>query len=189
MVQAFDVMTAMEKPLMDRIVSYLTSPEATAKGYRMIRCVEGPRVPTITFVHKTASSASIVAQLHARGIYVRNGYMYSMRLVRAFLGRDVYPDATLAGLLAAQVAVPTGAPPAAASASAETTADAATAPAAAGYASGTVGDDAAATPDASTVGPVHNESDGVVRVSLLHYNTMEEVERFLTALNEIAEAI
>lgn len=64
-VQAFDVMTAMEKPLMDRIVSYLTSPEATAKGYRMIRCVEGPRVPTITFVHKTGETNRVGKDVHA----------------------------------------------------------------------------------------------------------------------------
>ena len=37
-------------------------------------------------------------------------------------------------------------------------------------------------------GVIHDEADGVVRVSMLHYNTEEEARRVVAALEEIGQS-
>jgi len=76
------------------------------------------RVPTISFVHSTKSSAEITAVVDRSGIGIRHGHMYAYHLCEA-LGLD--PE------------------------------------------------------------------DGVVRISFVHYNTMDEVDRLIEVL-EIAMA-
>jgi cysteine desulfurase family protein (TIGR01976 family) len=108
---AFDVMTACELPLQGRLIEYLLSRE----DVRII----GPnhsdpsRVPTISFVHSSKSSAEITEVVDRSGIGIRHGHMYAYHLCEA-LGLD--PE------------------------------------------------------------------DGVVRVSPVHYNTVDEVEKLIEVL-------
>ena len=108
---AFSTMTACELPLQVRLVEYLLSRD----DVRII----GPnhsdpsRVPTISFVHSSKSSAEITEVVDRSGIGIRHGHMYAYHLCEA-LGLD--PE------------------------------------------------------------------DGVVRVSMVHYNTMEEIERLIEVL-------
>jgi len=108
---AFATMTACELPLQARLIEYLLSRE----DVRII----GPnhsdpsRVPTISFVHSSKSSAEITAVVDRSDIGIRHGHMYAYHLCEA-LGLD--PE------------------------------------------------------------------DGVVRVSPVHYNTMDEVERLIEVL-------
>jgi selenocysteine lyase/cysteine desulfurase len=80
-VQAFDVMTALERPLQERVIDYLRAEPA-------VRLV-GPtaagdsRVPTLSFVHRTHPSREIAARVQAAGIGIRHGHMYAYHLVRA----------------------------------------------------------------------------------------------------------
>ena len=37
----------------------------------------------------------------------------------------------------------------------------------------------------SQLSPVSDPADGVVRISLVHYNTVEEVERIIAGLKEV----
>ena len=39
-------------------------------------------VPTVSFVHKNLRSKEVVKALHARKLAVRNGHMYSLRVVQ-----------------------------------------------------------------------------------------------------------
>jgi len=114
--RAFDLMAACELPLQERLVEYLQSRDD-------VRIVgpdhAGPsRVPTISFVHSSKSSAEITAVVDRSGIGIRHGHMYAYHLCEA-LGLD--PE------------------------------------------------------------------DGVVRVSLVHYNTMDEVERLIEVLETAME--
>ena len=108
---AFATMTACELPLQARLIEYLLSRE-------VVRII-GPnhsdpsRVPTISFVHSSKSSAEITAVVDRSDIGIRHGHMYAYHLCEA-LGLD--PE------------------------------------------------------------------DGVVRVSPVHYNTMDEVERLIEVL-------
>ncbi len=112
--QTFDLMTACELPLQARLINYLQSRD----DVRIIgpTHADPSRVPTISFVHSSKSSAKITAVVDRSGIGIRHGHMYAYHLCEA-LGLD--PE------------------------------------------------------------------DGVVRISLVHYNTMDEVEKFIEVL-EIA---
>ena len=78
---AFDVMTACELPLQTRLIEYLLSRE----DVRII----GPnhsdpfRVPTISFVHSSKSSAEITEVVDRSGIGIRHGHMYAYHLCEA----------------------------------------------------------------------------------------------------------
>jgi len=108
---AFDTMIACELPLQARLIEYLLSRD----DVRII----GPnhsdpsRVPTISFVHSSKSSAEITAVVDRSGIGIRHGHMYAYHLCEAL---GLAPD------------------------------------------------------------------DGVVRVSLVHYNTMDEIEMLIEVL-------
>jgi cysteine desulfurase family protein (TIGR01976 family) len=80
-VDAFETMTAAERPLQERLVEYL----AGAPGVRIIGPAHGglSRVGTISFVHEGRSSAEIVAAVQARGVGIRHGHMYAHRLCTA----------------------------------------------------------------------------------------------------------
>ena len=85
--RAFDVMTACELPLQERLIGYLQS----RSDVRII----GPehsdrsRVGTISFVHDTRTSREITEVVDASGIAIRHGHMYAYHLCEA-LGMD--PD-------------------------------------------------------------------------------------------------
>lgn len=110
--QAFEVMTACERPLQARLLEYLGSKQA-------VRIV-GPagdsptRVGTISFVHSEKTSRAITEVVDRSTVAIRHGHMYAYRLCQAL---DLDPD------------------------------------------------------------------DGVVRVSLVHYNTLEEIERLIEVLD------
>lgn len=109
--RAFATVEALEAPLAARLLAYLRS---AAPDYSIVGPPEGAdRVATVSFVHATESSAAIVSACHARQVAVRNGHMYSKRLLEAL---GIEPE------------------------------------------------------------------DGVVRASFVHYNTLEEVERLIAAL-------
>jgi cysteine desulfurase family protein (TIGR01976 family) len=109
---AFALMTACELPLQARLLDHLRS--------RADVTVVGPpgagpeRVGTVSFVHRSLSSAAITRACDRAGIAIRHGHMYAYRLCQA------------AGL---------------------------------------------------------DPADGVVRVSLVHYNTPEEIERLIDVLD------
>ena len=105
-------MTACELPLQVRLLNYLRSrDEITIIGPESDTA---ERVGTISFVHRSRSSAEITRTVDRSGIGIRHGHMYAYHLCEA-LGLD--PD------------------------------------------------------------------DGVVRVSLVHYNTLEEIERLIEVLD------
>ncbi len=84
--EAFALMEALERPLTERLLAYLSS----KPGVRVIGTgVAGPeRVGTVSFIHESKSSAEIVAAAHAHGVAIRNGHMYAHRLCTA-LGLDL----------------------------------------------------------------------------------------------------
>lgn len=84
--RAFEIMTACERPVQQRLIAYLRS----KPGVRII----GPladddcRVSTVSFVHERVSSRAITAAVDGSGIAIRHGNMYAYRLCQA-LGLDV----------------------------------------------------------------------------------------------------
>lgn len=82
---AFSVMAEFEAPPANRLVRWLN-------GRPDVRII-GPsdagadRVATVSFVHATRPSSEIAKAVNARGIGIRHGHMYSMRLCQA-LGLD-----------------------------------------------------------------------------------------------------
>lgn len=82
---AFNVMTALEAPLTERLVAWLTD----RTGVRVIgpSAPDADRVPTVSFVHEARTSADIAHALDETGIALRNGHMYAWRLCQA-LGID-----------------------------------------------------------------------------------------------------
>lgn len=75
---AFKAMAAMEQPLQQRLLQYLTSvPGVTVLGPSSC----SSRVPTISFVHKDLPSPAISNALQDRGFAVRHGHMYAHRLI------------------------------------------------------------------------------------------------------------
>lgn len=119
---AFRTAKLLEEPLQIALINYLKSrPDvriigpANADGER--------RVPTISFVHMNKKSSDIVQALYKRGFALRNGHMYSYRLISALCAKD---------LLFA-----------------------------------------------------NNVNEGVVRISMIHYNTPSEVSYLISCLNDI----
>lgn len=110
LVTAFAAMEELEKPLAGPILEWLLRRE----GVRIIGPGPDSRVPTISFVSRSRSSAEIAAQVNQKGMGIRNGHMYAYRLAKA-IGLDLI--------------------------------------------------------------------DGVVRISLVHYNTQAEIEALLSALD------
>jgi selenocysteine lyase/cysteine desulfurase len=110
--QAFDVMTACERPLQARLLDYLRSkPSVRIVGPE----ADGPdRVGTVSFVHSEKSSKAIVEIVDQTEIAIRHGHMYAYRLCEAL---ELEPE------------------------------------------------------------------DGVVRVSFVHYNTPDEIERLIEVLD------
>ena len=84
---AFAAMKRLEAPLTARLLEFLVA----NPRFRVIgpTAADDNRVPTVSFLHATRSSADVVAALHAAGIAVRNGHMYARRLCEP-LGLD--PD-------------------------------------------------------------------------------------------------
>lgn len=83
---AFDLMTACELPLQQRLIDYLQS----KPGVRIVGPATGDvsRVGTISFVHDSIPAATIVAEADRRNIGIRYGHMYAYRLCEG-LGIDV----------------------------------------------------------------------------------------------------
>lgn len=112
--RAFDRMTALELPLQQRLIDYLRSkPSVTLHGPAR---ADASRVATISFTCRGQRSADVSRRVCERGVAIRHGSMYSVRLCEE-LGLD--------------------------------------------------------------------PQDGVVRVSLVHYNTLDEVDRLIAALDPI----
>jgi cysteine desulfurase family protein (TIGR01976 family) len=112
--KAYEVMAACEAPLQERMISdLLTKPQVRIMGPSHW---QSSRVGTVSFVHQSLSSASIVRIVDEHNIGIRNGNMYAYRLCEA-LGLE--PE------------------------------------------------------------------DGVVRVSFVHYNTLEEIERLIRVLDSV----
>ncbi|MGV3613744.1 MAG: cysteine desulfurase-like protein [Fimbriimonas sp.] len=110
--EAFEAMETLERPLTDLLVDGLRK----RADVKLLLPETADNVATVSFLHRTRSSAEVARHLIARGIGLRNGHMYAYRLCEA-LGID--------------------------------------------------------------------PADGVVRISLLHYNTPEEVEAALAALDAL----
>ncbi|GLJ54630.1 hypothetical protein SUGI_1173660 [Cryptomeria japonica] len=111
---AFRTVKLLEKPTQSALISYLRSRSdvrivgpLTADGER--------RVPTISFVHRSKKSSDIAQALYKMGFAIRNGNMYSYRLISALCSSGLLFD--------------------------------------------------------------NNVSEGVVRISMMHYNTPSELRR------------
>ncbi len=78
---AFDLMTACELPLQAQLLEWVHSRD----DLRVVGPVDdGPgRVGTVSFVHRTKSSAEICAEVDRSGIGIRNGHMYAYHLCQA----------------------------------------------------------------------------------------------------------
>jgi selenocysteine lyase/cysteine desulfurase len=85
--RAFELMTACELPLQERLVGYLRS----RSDVRIIGPAHaGPsRVGTVSFVHQSKTSREITEVVDRSGIAIRHGHMYAYHLCEA-LGMD--PD-------------------------------------------------------------------------------------------------
>ena len=85
--QAFEVMTACERPLQARLLEYLGS----RKDVRIVGPAgESPtRVGTISFVHSEKSSRTITEVVDRSTVAIRHGHMYAYRLCEAL---DLDPD-------------------------------------------------------------------------------------------------
>ncbi len=77
-VDAFARMTALELPLQRRLIEFLRS----RPGVRLIGPAHGEesRVSTISFTHARRSSREIALAANARGLALRYGHFYSLRL-------------------------------------------------------------------------------------------------------------
>lgn len=85
--QAFEVMTACERPLQARLLEYLGS----KRNVRIVGPTEDSRarVGTISFVHSEKSSREIAEVVDRSAIAIRHGHMYAYRLCEAL---DLEPD-------------------------------------------------------------------------------------------------
>ena len=83
--EAFSVMAALEQPLQERLIEYLSANPAV----RIIGplAADSSRVGTISFVHDSLSSSEITAVVDKSGIAIRHGHMYAYDLCQA-LGMD-----------------------------------------------------------------------------------------------------
>lgn len=112
--KAYELMTTLEAPLQERMIQYLlTKPQVKIIGPSHW---QPSRVGTVSFVHESLHSESIVQAIDEHNIGIRNGNMYAYRLCKA-LGLE--PE------------------------------------------------------------------DGVVRVSFVHYNTLEEIERLIEVFETV----
>lgn len=76
--EAFAAIQALETPLAARLLQYLRSnPKIRIVG----PATNASRVATISFVHRDVDSGAISAHLDGSGIGMRNGHMYSLRLL------------------------------------------------------------------------------------------------------------
>eukprot|EP00898_Chlorokybus_atmophyticus_P007038 jgi/Chlat1/7335/Chrsp59S06966 len=81
-VEAFAQVTALELPLQQRFMEYLTN----KPGVHVIGPSDSDsatRVPTFSFVHNKLAPEEIVAHLHKRNIGCRSGHMYAIRVCDA----------------------------------------------------------------------------------------------------------
>jgi cysteine desulfurase family protein (TIGR01976 family) len=115
MVQAFDLMSAHEDVISDRLLKYLTS-KSNVRIIGQPQANRDSRVPTISFVVDGINSETIPLQIDKHNIGIRFGDFYAKRLIED-LGLD--------------------------------------------------------------------KQGGVVRVSMVHYNTIEEVDRLIQALETV----
>jgi selenocysteine lyase/cysteine desulfurase len=115
MVQAFDLMSAHEDVISDRLLKYLTS-KSNVRIIGQPQANRDSRVPTISFVVDGINSETIPPQIDKHNIGIRFGDFYAKRLIED-LGLD--------------------------------------------------------------------KQGGVVRVSMVHYNTIEEVDRLIQALETV----
>ena len=85
--RAFEVMTACELPLQERLVDWLLGRD----DVRLVGPATGgrERVGTVSFVHRRKSSREITEAVDRSGIAIRHGHMYAYHLCEA-LGLD--PD-------------------------------------------------------------------------------------------------
>ncbi|GLJ54631.1 hypothetical protein SUGI_1173700 [Cryptomeria japonica] len=88
---AFRTVKLLEKPLQSALISYLRS----RSDVRIV----GPddadgerRVPTISFVHRRKKSSDIAQALYKMGFAIRNGHMYSYRLISALCSSGLLCD-------------------------------------------------------------------------------------------------
>ncbi|KXZ41990.1 hypothetical protein GPECTOR_228g507 [Gonium pectorale] len=156
---AFALMTVMEQPLQERLLSYLSSHHAVRLMGSAAAEAAG-RVPTISFVHRRKSSAVLATELQAAGFLVRCGHMYARRLVEAL----VEEGGALAADAAARQAARDGA---------------------AATASNTAADGGGAAGSGAPFDVRRAVDEGVVRISLVHYNTPAEVAALLAALDRL----
>ena len=78
---AFDRMEALERPLQERLVAYVSEhPRLHLVGPAT---AGHDRVPTVSFVHESKSSESISLVANAKAIGIRFGHMYAHRLCTA----------------------------------------------------------------------------------------------------------
>jgi cysteine desulfurase family protein (TIGR01976 family) len=79
--QAFDNMHALERPLQERLLTYLTKkPQVQIIGQKD---AGEDRVGTVSFISDRVPSDRITAHTDARGIAIRHGHMYAYRLCKA----------------------------------------------------------------------------------------------------------
>lgn len=76
--QAFEIMTALEQPLISQLIDYLQS----RSDIRIVGPVHNgaDRVGTVSFVHSTRSSKEITEAVDRSEIAIRHGHMYAYRL-------------------------------------------------------------------------------------------------------------
>ena len=80
-VDAFDVMHACERPLLESLLGWLDDhPRARVVGSV---AANDDRVGTVSFRHATKTSAEIAAAAHAEDIAIRSGHMYAWRQCEA----------------------------------------------------------------------------------------------------------
>lgn len=80
-VDAFDVMHARERPLLERLLGFLRNhPRARVVG---AGAATDDRVGTVSFCHETKTSSEIAAAAHAEDIAIRSGHMYAWRQCEA----------------------------------------------------------------------------------------------------------
>ena len=80
-VGAYEVMTGLELPLQERLISYLLGKSTV----QLIgpSAIDQTRVGTISFIHESLPSSRIACAAHEHGIGIRNGHMYAHRLCKA----------------------------------------------------------------------------------------------------------
>ena len=118
--KAYATFRRMEAPLQEQLITLLNKkPEVSIIG--PAHADVDTRVPTVSFVHKSKTSAELNSAIQKAGFAIRHGHMYAMRLTERLVKEQL----------------------------------------------------------------VRSPGDGVVRISLLHYNTPEEVQHLVKALDKI----